>query len=278
MSKEHVSHYAFTESDLSLDLKKLMLLKMLLETESLGKAAAYLGIAVSTASRDLSLLRETFKDPLFIRSSNLMVPTAKMRSLGEKLDRIFSNVGDLLDLKREDQQASDLFCGTIRIAANDNCFSVFIGSQLRNFVEQPKRFKMEIYPASMGSPEAMRRGLVDFLIAQDPFLQLDCNLHSKLLFTSPHVIAMRQGHPASKLIREKPESYFDVLQRYTFVQTPISMPSGFSGLPPAQHAVRGAMLQTPYFISSLFLIRNSDAVIICPRVLIKTLASNLRML
>lgn len=275
MGSEQNKRYAFSKNNLSLNLKHIMLLKALLETESLSKTAAYLGIPISSASRDLGKLREVFEDNLFVFSGSRLVPTTKMLKLGKKLEQLYYDFGDLLDLNRNAAQTDDYFMGTIRVAANDNCFSVFIGSILPTLMEQSRRFKVETYPASMGSPEAIRGGLIDFLIVQDPFLKLGPHFYSKPLITSPHVVAMRRGHPLLRQIRENPHQAREIIFKHTLVQTPINMPSGFSGLPPAQQVLPNVLLQTPYFVSSLLLACKSDTAVICPRVLVKAIATDL---
>lgn len=278
MTDQQINRYAFSANDLSIDLRKLLLLKVLLETESLSKSAAYLGMAVSSASRDLSDLRNLFDDQLFIRSGNRMVPTNKMKGIEGNLDHIFSNVGDMFDLKRNHEyREDDFFTGTVRVAANDNTFSVFIGTILPNIVKVSRGFKTEIYPASMGTPEALRKGLVDFLIAQDPFFQVDQNFHVKQLLTSPHVAVMRRGHPLLERLRAQPERTLSLIEPFAHVQTPIAMPSGFSGVPPVQRYQQSTVIQTPYFTSSLFLAANSDTIVISPRVLIHAVASQLHL-
>jgi DNA-binding transcriptional LysR family regulator len=68
-----------------IDLNLLVALHALLEERHVTHAAARLGITQSAMSRALSRLRDLLDDPLFVRTAQGMVPTARAQELAEPL-------------------------------------------------------------------------------------------------------------------------------------------------------------------------------------------------
>ena len=65
----------------ALTVSDLIFFVSLFESRSLSNTAAEGGLSLSTASRTLRKLRETFGDPLFLRSSPDFVPTSRATEL-----------------------------------------------------------------------------------------------------------------------------------------------------------------------------------------------------
>ena len=63
--------------DNNLDLQQLTCYVALIKHQNVSKAANALGLSQPTVSLSLKKLRETFKDPLFIRSNGRMTPTSR---------------------------------------------------------------------------------------------------------------------------------------------------------------------------------------------------------
>ena len=60
-----------------LDLNLLRVLDAIVETRSVTAAASTLGLTQSAVSNQLARLRETFDDPLFVRTPEGMMPTPR---------------------------------------------------------------------------------------------------------------------------------------------------------------------------------------------------------
>lgn len=78
-----------------LDLKTLTGLLYLLEEHHVGRAANRLNLSQSAMSRLLNRLREAFDDPLFIRTSTAMVPTAKAQMLEAPIKQMLQRMASL---------------------------------------------------------------------------------------------------------------------------------------------------------------------------------------
>ncbi|WED21860.1 LysR family transcriptional regulator [Vibrio sp. JC009] len=80
------------------DLNLLVALRVMIEEESVSKAALRLNLSQSAMSRVLGRLRELLDDPLFTRQGHKLLPTEKAlelnRSLGEPLETIRAVLSD----------------------------------------------------------------------------------------------------------------------------------------------------------------------------------------
>jgi len=79
---------AMTQRNISqADLNLLSALKVLLEECNVTRAADRLGLTQPAVSRILSRLRATFGDPLFVRTSRGLTPTARALQIAAPLRR-----------------------------------------------------------------------------------------------------------------------------------------------------------------------------------------------
>lgn len=76
----------------ALTVSDLIFFVSLFESRSLSNTAAEGGLSLSTASRTLRKLRETFGDPLFLRSSPDFVPTSRATELYPKVAMLLENL------------------------------------------------------------------------------------------------------------------------------------------------------------------------------------------
>ena len=74
------------------DLNLLVALQVLIEEQSVTRAAERLFITQPAMSKTLQRLRELFDDPLFIRSGRGLVPTPRAVELEKKLPLVLSSM------------------------------------------------------------------------------------------------------------------------------------------------------------------------------------------
>ena len=79
-----------------IDLNLLIILQVLLEERNGSRAARRLHLSQSAVSKALGRLRETFDDPLFVRSAYGLEPTARALSLQQQLQPILLSLDNLL--------------------------------------------------------------------------------------------------------------------------------------------------------------------------------------
>lgn len=78
-----------------LEIKSLLALLYLIEEQNVGKAAERLFMSQPAMSRLLTRLRDAFDDPLFIRTSKGMIPTAKAASLEHPIRQMVEQMSHL---------------------------------------------------------------------------------------------------------------------------------------------------------------------------------------
>ena len=78
------------------DLNLLVALYVLLEERSVSAAAKRLSITQPAMSKTLARLRNTFDDPLFVRSKRGVHPTPRAESVGAELKPLLSKIETLL--------------------------------------------------------------------------------------------------------------------------------------------------------------------------------------
>lgn len=112
----------------SLTIADFVFFATLYQTLSLTETASLENMSLSTASRNLKKLRETFDDPLFLRSSPELIPTARAVELFPKVLSLISEVQSF-----EPQETFDpaTLTRTFRIGVVDNA----IYSVMTNVVE-----------------------------------------------------------------------------------------------------------------------------------------------
>ena len=81
-----------------IDLNLLVSLYVLLEEGSVSRAANRLSITQPAMSKTLGRLRETFDDPLFVRSKRGVQPTPRALSLVADLKTVLGQIDGLLDV------------------------------------------------------------------------------------------------------------------------------------------------------------------------------------
>jgi len=79
-----------------IDFKLLLCLNALLTRKNVSRAADEMHMSQPAMSRSLAKLRELFDDPLFVRTSHGMEPTARALALSQPLQRTLDQLGSLL--------------------------------------------------------------------------------------------------------------------------------------------------------------------------------------
>src|SRR5262245_20377176 len=146
----------------NIDLKLLTVITKLQETRSVSHTAANLNLTRSAVSMSLVKLREHFRDPLFVRTSNGMEPTPQAPALID----ILRKAEDLLHIALEYQLEFDP-------AASDRTFHIGMRDigQFRLLPRLMKRLRelapcarFEIHNISEATPKLLESGDVDLAV------------------------------------------------------------------------------------------------------------------
>ena len=199
-----------------IDLNLLRVFDAILETRSVTIAASTLGLTQSAVSNQLARLRDAFDDPLFVRTSEGMMPTPRALAISDPIRK--SLVAIRLCFEEQlgfDPAASDR---TFRIFMSDVGQIVFLPRLLEQVSRIAPRVNIQTVqvPPSRMRDMALESGDVD--LAAGYFENFDGSFRQQMLFEEHYVGMVRRGHPTIR----------DSLSLETFLGTPqlVYQPTG----------------------------------------------------
>ncbi|WP_416189083.1 LysR family transcriptional regulator [Neisseria sp. CCUG17229] len=175
----------------NLDLNLLKALNALLDERNVTRAAEKLSVSQPAMSGMLTRLRDSFNDPLFIRTQHGILPTERALGLAIPVKQILEQAQGLLAKPEFVPASAEL---KINIAASDYAMRTIITPFLAALHHQAPNIQVNITlfnPRSM--QEDLERGTLDFVLTTSE--QAPDNLHTRALFDEHYVCAVRTGHP-----------------------------------------------------------------------------------
>src|SRR4051812_23350804 len=190
-----------------MDLRQLEILRAIAETGSFTAAGARLHVSQSAISRQVLLLEEEFKEPLFIRFGRRIQITPTGDTLLQLSHRVFADIRDtsasILDTKKQ-------LSGTLRLVGGMTvCLYVF-PTLLKEFRKRHPDVDMKVITG--GTPRLLRKlrsGAADLglmtLPIDDPALAAVPVIHEELLVAMPagHRLASGKSVPPASLVRQQ---------------------------------------------------------------------------
>nr|WP_275974071.1 LysR family transcriptional regulator [Shewanella pneumatophori] len=178
----------------------LVILQVLIEEESVTRAASRLHVSQSALSKSLNRLRETLGDPLFLRTAHGLKPTAHAVQLGKMLPQSLQGLYQLtLPPSFTAHNSTRQFAFAMVESAYETLIPYFIGTLLN----RAPNLKLESFVWNEHSIQALQQGQIDFGISgrelhpQAAFQvdRLPEGIAHQTLFTDHQVCLVRQDHP-----------------------------------------------------------------------------------
>lgn len=183
-----------------IDLNLLVILQILLEEESVTRAASRLHLSQSALSKSLNRLRDTLGDPLFLRTAHGLKPTAHALQLKMQLPTILQGLYQIsLPPSFVPEKSHRQFSFAMLESAYETLLPYYIGPIL----SQAPKLNLEIYGWNEKSLLDLQQGQIDFgITARELHPTADFRLnnlpegisHQRLL-TDNQVCLVRSGHP-----------------------------------------------------------------------------------
>lgn len=179
-----------------LDLNLLKALSVLLDEQNVSRAAEKMALSQSAMSAILAKLRDSFADPLFVRTQYGLSPTERAKSLHQPLKQILADINALWQPPQFDPLQAEL---TVRIGLTDYGMHAVGLPFLRQIRPLAPHIKLAFLPIHAGDvSQRLNKGELDFaLITQGETLP---DFHTKTLFEEHYLCAVRQGHPLSRAV------------------------------------------------------------------------------
>ena len=243
----------------TVDLNLMRVFLAVWETHSLTLAADRLALSQPAVSHSLRRLRDVFQDPLFVRTSEGMQPTAAAIRLHAPIERGLGLIyGAMQHHAGFDAAVSSR---RFRISMSDMSSFFFLPPLLAACQQSAPRIGIEIVPVPLQHVESgMRSGEIDLALGYVPGLSGDCL--SQTLFEDRYVCMVRAGHPMAG--RTLTRAQVGAL-RYVFADSGATghglIESGLGQL----DIQRNIVLQLPHFIAAPEIVRSTDLAVIFPR-------------
>ena len=161
---------------------------------SVSRAAARLGISQPTVSHALAKLRDTWRDPLFVRRAGGVAPTAR----AERLATAVRQALQLLDVaasegERYEPARSDR---TFRLYLTDIGETIFLPPLMGVLAAEAPRVRLETHQLDHADlAPALESGRLDLALGYIPSLDVE----RTVLLHEPYVVVMRRGQPLAPL-------------------------------------------------------------------------------
>ena len=243
-----------------LDLNLLVAFDALMTELNVSKAAEKLFIGQSAMSHSLNRLRQTFDDPLLVRTTGGMKPTARALELIEPIRKALLEIEVTVNTKQafEPKTAQQRFV----IAASDYSELIILPYLLKRVREHAPRVDIHVRQPSEYLPEEdLENGNINVALGFDVSLEAPSRICQQGLFHDVLVTIVRESHP----VIDNSLS----LEQYIDLEHALISPSGDDhGI--ADHWLdqndlsRNVVLLVPHFLSAPLIIAQTDLALTLP--------------
>ena len=250
-----------------IDLKTLRMLAALLDTASVTQSGEVVGLSQPAASRAVARLRRALGDPLLVRTSKGYTLTVRAEALKPRVADALAALGRMFE-------GDDFHPGTarrtFRIAATDYGSVTVLSRLAAQIAREAPGVCLDVVPFGPNTFSDLESGALDCALDADADLPPD--FHYRELFRDDYACLVRRGHPC--LSRKG-----DIVERIAASPQAVMMyPEGGRMLPDEVLRELGVVptattLRTPYFMSTPWIIAETDLVMCVPRRVAERLAS-----
>lgn len=173
-----------------LDLNLLAALDVLLDEQSITRAATRLHMTQSATSGVLGRLRDYFEDDLLVQVGRKMQPTPYAKELAVNVRQVLLTIQSTIIAKPAFDPASSK--RHFRLVTSDYLISIFFSDVIRHIAALAPHITFEMLSPGDNSAELLARGEVDLLFMPEKFALPE---HvSQLLFEEQHACLIWEGN------------------------------------------------------------------------------------
>ncbi|MDA8446876.1 LysR family transcriptional regulator [Paracidovorax valerianellae] len=178
----------------AMDLNLLKALDALLDERSVTRAAQRLSLTQPAVSGMLTRLRESFGDPLFVRTQRGIAPTLRAQELAGPVKDLLGSVEALLQPSAFDPATATM---TLTIAATDYALQAVVVPFLGRLRRCAPHMRVAVVPAQhLPVQDRLERGDIDLALVSPA--NTPPGLYSRHLFDERYVCVMREDHPDAR--------------------------------------------------------------------------------
>lgn len=175
-----------------IDLNLLVYLDVLLREKNVTRAADQLSITQPAMSNGLKRLRELFSDPILVRTSEGMMPTARALQLQPTVREVLSKLE--ATIQPETDFEPETSNRTFRIMASDYAETTLLAKVLGELRKQAPSVILDIVTPSDVSFHDVELGKVDMAINR--FEELPMSFHQKVIWYDTFSCMVNSEHPS----------------------------------------------------------------------------------
>jgi len=242
-----------------LDLNLLVSLQVLLEERSVSAAARRMSITQPAMSKTLSRLRDTFGDPLFVRSKRGIQPTPRAEAIAHELPALLTAIESLFTAQEFVPQR---YTGEITMAISEYVGLSLLPPLTARLQKVAPRLRLRTITRVEGQLDELAAGGLDFAV-QLTRSEYPEEFRHQSLGGSPLAVFVREGHPLAqqKITRESLQA-FPAISLYVSDRNDLELPP----LPSteARPAGPGGMLETSHLLTALEVLKETNFTLVCP--------------
>lgn len=176
-----------------LDINMFRTLVTIYERGSFTEAANLIGINQSTASYTMKILRDSFEDPLFVRTGNKIEPTDRCHEIVEEVRDILTTLDRLAAKKDFEPEEAQ---GTVVISCNYHERRALIPEVVRRIRHDAPNIKIHLYEAAVDGKRQLLENTVDILLG--PVAIIGDVFYRRNLFSDRYVCLMAADNPLAE--------------------------------------------------------------------------------
>lgn len=173
------------------DFNLLKSLRVLIEEKHVGKAAKRMHVSQSAMSHTLARLRDTFSDPLFVRTAKGLEPTGRALGLAEDLSTVLDDIGRLLAPESFDPSKVNT---RIRLQTHSFIIASYLSPFFNKMHKQAPNLTFETHGISEYSYQQLDKGAVDMIIGAG--LQAPLRFLQRRIEEEDRVCLIDKNHPS----------------------------------------------------------------------------------
>jgi DNA-binding transcriptional LysR family regulator len=248
-----------------IDLRLLRVFDAMHANRHVTRAAEELGLSQPTISIGLGKLREQFGDPLFVRTSEGMLPTSRADALIGPIRDVLHSLRNICEMEAPFEPASAT--RKFRICMTDASHVTLLPQILAALREAAPNVTLEAARIDEAMPQALQSGEADLALGLIP--SLETGFYQQTLFRQDFICLAGPGHPRIAapltLAQYQAEGHIGIVAG-TGQQLLEEAAKKFG-------IERRVMLRLPGFLGLTAILGTSDLIVTLPRHIGETLAA-----
>ena len=248
----------------TIDTRLLRVFNEIYAKKSVSNAALALGLPQPAVSIALAKLREHFGNPLFVRTTDGMVPTPLGAELIEPVRAALNAVSAVVDFSTHFEPSTSK--RVFKIAMTDISQLILLPKLWERLRLTAPGVGIDVFPLSSDTPQLLESGAVDLALGYVP--ELEAGFYQQRLFSQHFVCMVSQSHPR---IQGKLKLKQYLQEDHAAIVSSGAAPKIIDETLHAMGKERRIALRIPHFLGASFVVELTDLLITIPQRLAEVL-------